>query len=163
MKRILCLILIFCLLLSGCSLIGEHVKEPVTFYYVSENYQKDMDQVIVSEIREASGHRDDLTYLLALYSLGPSSEGLKSPLPRNTTILPIERTVDEIVLALTENGRTLKDADFTLASACIALTCMDLIDVQQVTVVCEEQSITLGKESLLLNTDSASTAQEETQ
>ena len=162
MKRLIGLLLLFSMLLSGCSM-GERIKEPVTFYYVSENYQKDMDQVIVSEIREASGHRDDLTYLLALYSLGPSSEGLKSPLPRNTTILPIERTVDEIVLALTENGRTLKDADFTLASACIALTCMDLIDVQQVTVVCEEQSITLGKESLLLYTDSASTAQEETQ
>ncbi len=163
MKRILCLILVFCVLFSGCSLIGQYIKEPVTFYYVYENYQKDMQQVIASEIREASGHRDELTYLLALYSLGPSSEGLKSPLPRNTTILPIERTVDEIVLALSDNAQSLKDADFTLASACIALTCMDLIDVQQVTVVCEEQSITLGKESLLLYTDSASTAQEETQ
>ena len=163
MKRIVCLILIFCLFLSGCSLLGEHVKEPVTFYYVNKNYQKDMAQVIVSEIREAAGHRDDLTYLLALYSLGPSQEGLKSPLPRNTTILPIERTDNEIVLALSENANTIKDSDFTLASSCIALTCMELIDVHQVTVVCEEQSITLGKESLLLYTGSTATAQEETQ
>ena len=57
MKRLICLLVASCILLSGCSGIGEWIKEPVTFYYVREDYQKDMEQVIVSEVLEASGHR----------------------------------------------------------------------------------------------------------
>lgn len=150
MKHLNCLILIFCLLLSGCSNTGEWIKEPVTFYYVQENYQKDMDPVIVSEVREASGHKDDLSYLLALYSMGPSDEDLNSPLPRNTKIEPSEPTEEGLELHLSENVLALSDADFTLASACLSLTCIELTGVQQVTVVCGDRTIIMQKETLLL-------------
>ena len=73
LKRLLACLLILCLFLSGCSVMGERIKEPVIFYYVCKNYQKDMNQVISAEIREAAGHREDLPYLLALYSI-PSSQ-----------------------------------------------------------------------------------------
>lgn len=162
MKRLICLILLSCLLLSGCSIAGERIKEPVTFYYVRESYQKDMEQVIASEVREASGHREDLAYLLALYSMGPSTEELKSPLPRNTKIEPAERTEDSIELRLSDSVLTLTDADFTLASACISLTCMELTGVQQVTVVCGEKSITIQKDHLLLYGGSVQKPQEDT-
>ena len=161
MKRLICLILVSCLFLSGCSVAGERIKEPVTFYYVRESYQKDMEQVIVSEVREASGHREDLSYLLALYSMGPSKDDLRSPLPRNTTIVPTERTGDSVVLSLSESVLNMTDADFTLASACIALTCMELTDVQQVTVVCGDRSITIQEDNLLLYGSSVQKQQEE--
>lgn len=162
MKHMVCLILVCSLFLTGCSIIGEHIKEPVTFYYVRESYQKDMMQVIDSEVREASGHREDLTYLLALYSMGPSRKDLKSPLPRNTTIVPIARSDDSIELQLSENSQNIKDADLTLASACIALTCMELTNVQQVTVTCGERTITLKEDNLLLFYSSEPSVQEET-
>ena len=162
MKRLICLILIFCIFLSGCGILGERVIEPVTFYYIRENYQKDMEPVIASEIREASGHREDLTYLLALYSLGPSREDLRSPFPRRTTIVPTGGTGDHIVLTMSKNAQTIKDVDFTLASACIALTCMELTDAHQVTVVCGEKTITLQEDNMLLS-GSITAAQEETQ
>ena len=150
MKRVLCLILFFCLMLSGCSITGDRIKEPVIFYYVDKNYQKEMDQVIVSEVREASGHREDLSYLLALYSIGPSSEDLKSLLPRNTRITVAEHASDSIQLELSEIAQTMTDSDFTLACACIALTCMELTEVPQVTVVCGERNITIQEDNLLL-------------
>ena len=162
MKHWLCLILTFCLLLSGCSMAGDWIKEPVTFYYVSEGYQKDMEQVIVSEVREASGHRDDISYLLALYSMGPSKEGLQSPIPRNTQIIPIERTADSIVLSLSGNVLTMSDADFTLAGACLALTCMNLTDVQQITVEAGDKRVTIREDNLLLQTSLLQKPQEET-
>jgi len=152
MKRMICIILAFCLILSGCSLTGERIKEPVTFYYVRENYQKDMEQMIATEVREASGHREDLSYLLALYSMGPSEENLKSPIPRNTLIIPTARTDDSIELGLSESAQTLTDSEFTLAGACIALTCMGLIDVQQVTVICGDRNMTVQDNLLLNNT-----------
>lgn len=150
MKRLFCCLTVCCLLFTGCAAAGEWIKEPVTFYYVRKNYQKDMDHVIAGEVREAAGHRDDLSYLLALYCMGPAAEDLHSLLPRNTTIVPTERTANSVQLTLSETVQTITDAEFTLASACIAMTCMELIDVQQVTILCEDRNITIQEENLLL-------------
>ena len=162
MKRFIIVLLTVCLILSGCSFGGEWIKEPVTFYYVRENYQKDMEQVLSSEVREAAGHRDDLPYLLALYSMGPSNDELISLLPKNTSIIPTERTNYSIALTLSENTQSMTDADFTLASACIAMTCMDLMEIQQVTVISGDRNITLREDNLMLNNSIVKKPQEET-
>ena len=151
MKRCLCLLLILCLFLSGCSAIGEWITEPVNFYYVRKNYQNDMQQVIASEVREAAGHRDDLVYLLALYSMGPVTEDLKSPLPTNAVIVPTAHTSDGLTLTLSESAQTMTDVDFTLSAACISMTCMDLMEVEKVTVVCGDRSVTVLEDNLLLD------------
>ena len=152
MKRLISLILLFCLLLSGCSM-GERIKEPVTFYYIQENYQQEMGSVIAPEVREAAGHRYDLPYLLALYSMGPSQNGLVSPFPVNTMILPVEHSEDGLVLSILDEIQDMTDAQYTLASACLAMTCMEMIDVEQITVICGDRSVTFKADSLL--TDSA--------
>ena len=162
MKRLICLILLFGLFLSGCSVSGERIKEPVVFYYVRDSYQKDMEQVIASEIREASGHSEDLTYLLALYSMGPSQKDLRAVFPRTTRIVPTERTENSIVLTLSDGAETMLDIDFTLASACLAMTCMELIDVQQVTVVYGDRNITIQNDNLLMHHIMTEKPQEET-
>ena len=162
MKRVICMMLLVCLCLSGCSMTGDRMKEPVTFYYVRENYRKEMNQVIDSELREAAGHKDDLPYLLALYSMGPSKEDLMCPFPRNTRIIPVTRTENSIELSLTDSVLTLTEADFTLAGACIAMTCMELMDVQEVSVVCGDRKISIKKDNLLLYSDMFQNSQEET-
>ena len=162
MKRILSILLLLSLFLTGCSAIGEWVAEPVNFYYVRRNYQSDMQQVIASEVREAAGHKEDLVYLLALYSMGPVTEDLCSPLPTNAVIVPTERSSDELTLTLSESGQNMADVDFTLSSACIAMTCMELTDVQKVTVVCADRSVTLHKDNLLLDSNLITNSQEET-
>lgn len=150
MKRLICWMLCFSFLFAGCSVSGERIKEPVKFYYVRNDYQKNMEPVISSEVREASGHSEDLSYLLALYTMGPSQKDLKATLPRNTKIVPSELTEESIVLTLSDGVLELSDTDFTLASACISLTCMELMDIQQVTVVCGEKNTTMQKDTLLL-------------
>ena len=162
MKRLICLLLACWLCLPGCSVPGEWIKEPVKFYYVQEDYQKDMEQVIGSEIREASGHRDDLPYLLALYSMGPASEGLKSPFPKNIAIVPTERTNYSIELTLSETVSTLSDSEFTLSGTCIAMTCMELLNVQQVIIHCEERSMVIREDNLMLYNNNDPSSQEET-
>ena len=148
MKRLICIFLSL-LLLSGCGAVGERTKAPVTFYYIREDYQKDMSEVIASEVREASGHRDDLPYLLALYSMGPSSEALLSPFPPSTRITPTEHTEAGVVLSLSEVPETMTDAQFTLGSACLALTCMELTDAAQITVTADGRSVTISKENIM--------------
>lgn len=148
MKRLISLVLAL-LLLSGCGIIGERIKDPVTFYYIRADYQKDMGEVIVSEIREASGHRDDLPYLLALYSMGPASDDLQAPFPANIRILPTEHTDAGIVLSLSDTLENMTDAEYTLGSACLALTCMELTNASQITVVSGGRSITINRDNIV--------------
>lgn len=150
MKRLICILLPL-LLFSGCGVIGDRVKDPVTFYYIRENYQKDMEDVIASEIREAAGHRDDLPYLLALYSMGPSEKGLYSPFPDNTRIIPTEHTESGIVVSLSDIPESMTDAEFTLASVCLAMTCMELTDADQITVISAARSVTINNDNLLMH------------
>ena len=148
MKRLICMMLSL-LLLSGCGILGDRIKEPVTFYYIRTDYQKDMGSVIDSEIREASGHRYDLPYLLALYSMGPSREDLQSPFPANTRITPTEHTEAGIVLSLTGALDSMTDAEYTLASACLAMTFMEVTDTAQITVASEDRSVTINTQNVM--------------
>ncbi len=149
MKRLLFIISLF-LLLPGCSLVGERIKDPVTFYYIHADYQKNMGSVIASEIREASGHRDDLPYLLALYSMGPSDDEMRSPFPASSRIIPTEHTEAGIVLSISQIPESMTDAEYTLASACLALTCMELTDASQITVISDGRSVTINSENIMM-------------
>jgi len=150
MKKMIALILAACLLLSGCSMLGDRIKDPVTFYYIRGDYQTSMGQVIASEYREASGHRGDLSYLLALYSMGPAEDDFTSPLPKGTKIMVTEHTEAGIVLNLSENLDNISDAEFTLAGACLGLTCLELTDAQQITILCGDRSMNVTANNLLM-------------
>ena len=84
MKRLICLLLVsMFILLSAChySESGD-ILEPVAFYYprTSEQFVYGApDGVLAAEMREASGHVNDLEYLIAMYLRGPQDEGLRSP------------------------------------------------------------------------------------
>lgn len=151
MKRLILLILIICLCLSGCSSLGERIKEPVTFYYPRSEYAYfSPDGVIVSEEREASGHKDDLNYLLVLYLMGPVQEGLQATLPTTTKILSLSDWNNELILQITSYDTTLADVDFSLACACISMTCFELTDYNTVTVKSGNRSISISRDSAIL-------------
>lgn len=151
MKRIVSLTVLLCLLLSGCSLSGELIKEPVTFYYVRAEYPfTAKDSILDSEQREASGHRDDLTYLLALYLIGPTNEELISPIPKGTRIYSAEVREDTVYLNMSNTDSTLTDSGFSIACACLSLTCIDLTGAQYVTITSGERSITMSADTLML-------------
>jgi len=149
MKRIFSMILVLCLFLSGCGFLGERIREPVTFHYLCRTYPEELCCVLVSEEREASGHVGDLSYLLALYQIGPTSEELRSPLPSGTRIHS-EIQNDQILLTLSDDALTLSDLDYSLACACLTLTCLDITDADSVTVSCGDRVRTMTQESLTL-------------
>ena len=151
MKRYVTLLLLFSLLLSGCGFFAEHIKEPVTFYYLRSEFQYfSQDGVIAPEEREASGHRDDLSYLMALYLMGPAEEELVSPIPRGTRIYKTEETRSGITLYLSDTSATMDNMEFSLACTCLSLTCLDLTDTPSVTVTSGERTLTMSRETLTL-------------
>lgn len=151
MKCFAILITVLSLLLSGCGFFTEHIKEPVTFYYLRSEFQYfTQDSVIATEEREASGHRDDLSYLMALYLMGPAEEELVSPIPRGTRIYRSEETEDAVNLYLSDTATTMDDMEFTLACSCLALTCLDLTEAPAVTITSGERTITMNRDTLTL-------------
>lgn len=163
MKRFLCLTLIFCILLSGCQLLGDRIKEPVMFYYVRSQYQDDLSAAIASEAREASGHLDDLSYLMALYLMGPVSEDLESPIPPGTRIYVETENKYNVILNLSDTEKTMTDTEFSIACACLSLTCLELTGTEKVTVTSGDRSVTMTPETLELFDGSMTFTTEETQ
>lgn len=164
MKRTLSLMLLLCLVFPGCATTGERFKEPVTFYYLREEYPYGTgESVIATEEREASGHRSDLGYLLALYLMGPSAESLVSPVPKGIRILSVEQASTGIHVELSDTSEVLTDAAFSLASACLTLTCLDLTGTEKVTITSGSRSVTMSRDSLTLFDSSMLSATEETQ
>ena len=151
MKRLLCTALAVSMLLSLLSGCNQKPKEPVVFYYRKEAYQEKMDSPIAGEEREVTGYRDNLKYLLSFYLMGPVSSGLVSPLPRGTTLYTITQEGAELTIEISNTAALLSDSEFSLACACLSLTCMGLTGAENVTIVSGSRSLTLSRDNLLLN------------
>ena len=151
MKRILCLILAAFLL---CSLWGceeNSVEDQATFYYCREKYAYGTEGGIIGgEQRDITGHAGDVNYLLALYLVGPLEEDLTSPFPERTQLLSARLEADTLFIELSDMGKGMTDAQFSLACASLVMTCMELTDAAQVTIASGERSITMDPASLLL-------------
>jgi len=158
MKRFAGFLLILVLVFSGCAMGSNRLKEPVTFYYPRVHDQQEAYDdffsggAIGSEKREASGHRNDLNYLLPMYLLGPLDKDLKRPFAADCRVVSItweDRTVTVKLNAMAANPDEMK---LTLDCACLATTCMELTDAQTVII----QGIGLDQQPLFTRSFTAS-------
>lgn len=147
MRRLLCAVCA-ALLLSGCSTLPAFSHNTTIFYYMRKNYQEDLSSPIGCEIRETPERKKEIGYALALYLMGPSTDGLVSPLPAGTQVLALERGSSDITITITDTTATLKESEYTLACACLSLTIMELTDAQQVTVCSGSRSATISRSNL---------------
>ena len=152
MNRII-IIVLGCLSLlfpAGCS-----SAEPIgiSFYYCREPdaYQFfQNDGVIRSEPRDITGHRNDLRYMVSLYLAGPMEESLVSPFRKTTKVISTEQSGSTISIELSDHSKDLTDSEFSLACACLTLTCMDFMDCESVTIISGERSMTMNSDNILL-------------
>lgn len=150
MKRLVSLLVVL-LILTGCGFSQTSVKEPVTFYYPRAAFAYQTENgVIGKEVREASGHVDDLSLLLSLYFSGPTDSGLLSPFPAGTKVIQITETEGTLTLQLTDTAQTLTDAQFSLACACLSLTAIGITGEDSVCITSGNRTLTTTPETLLL-------------
>jgi len=132
--------LIAAMVLSGCAFGRERLKEPVTFYYLRQHSQQEAydlffsEGAIGSELREASGHRKELAYLLALYMQGPKDSQLQLPFPIGSKIVQTHMEDGKLTIVMNSISSRFNEMDVTVSCACLAKTCMVLVDVDSVTV-----------------------------
>ncbi|MBO7251265.1 MAG: hypothetical protein J6V25_01430 [Oscillospiraceae bacterium] len=152
MKQTIAILLLICLIFTGCASDGSAKENQITFYYLRQQYQYgEPDGVIVQEHRDASGHRRDLNYLMALYLMGPTDESHRIPLPSGTRVYCNQLDSYTITLELSEAANVLSESEFTIACACLSLTCFNVTNAQKVTVVSGERTITMTRDTILLN------------
>lgn len=164
MRRFFLLLTIGVLILTGCGTSKNKKPETVTFYYLEKEFDfHGHSSILAPEVRDISDHRQDLGYLLSLYQVGPAEENHRSPLPAGTRIHCQAPMDNALALELSESARTMTDADFSLAAACLSQTCFAAMDTESVTVINGERRITMQRDSLLLVDElTQKTATEET-
>jgi len=151
MKHAILWFLVISVLLSGCSIEGSDSDDTLTFYYLENTYTYGADGAVMdSELRDASGHRRDLSYLMALYLMGPTEEDHTMPLPPGTRIYGTVLEDGNITLQLSEAAINMSDAELSLASACLSLTCFGFSDAESVCVQAGERSVTMTRDSMTL-------------
>ena len=156
MKRLLLIAIVLALVfaLVGCSKPVAPIQDQTTFYYCRAEYAYGSEESIVtSEQRDVTGHQGDLGYILTLYLMGPMEETLVSPFPATTRMLALVQQEETVTITLTDLSRELNDAQFTLACSCLTKTCLDVLDIQEVTITSGERSITLTEADMLLYDD----------
>lgn len=154
MRRIICIMLL-CLILSAMFLAGCNSPEQngASFYYCREssNFRYfEEEGVIRAESRDLTGHRNDLHYMVSLYLAGPMEEGLVSPFTNATMLISAELIENKVYIELSDHDRNLTDAEFSLACACLTLTCTDYTSCESVTITSGDRSITMDANSILL-------------
>ena len=159
MKKIIPVTLLMLMIagLWGCGLLGGSGEDSVTFYYqrpAAEFSYGQEDGVIAAEKREISGRRDNLQYLLTLYLRGPQDPALVSPFPSGTALAELQTEDSTLVITLNSTFAQLKDIDLTIACTCLAKTCFEISDTQQVRIEAGQDdsavSVTIGRDNYLL-------------
>lgn len=153
MKKVLCALLVSCLIcFGGCGIRQNRVPDPVSFYYPRQTVQfNDPEGVITAQIRSGTGQ--DIKVLLDKYLSGPHEDGLRNPFPRGTRLVNVQHRGAYAEVTLSDAFLTLKGLDLTLACSCITLTVAQLLQVDAVTVRTAdgEISVTMYTDQLLLS------------
>lgn len=148
-RMAVCLILMLCL--AGCGLFRNDFEDTMTFYYRRAEYSYHVQEpVIAGEQREVTGHRENTDYLVSMYLMGPLNKELSLPFPAGTKMVQTHLEEGKLTIELTDTGKALTDARFSLACACLSNTFMELEDVSSVTVISGSRSLTTTAEDLLL-------------
>lgn len=150
MKRFICMALCL-LILYACCGCRSNLDGDVSFYYCRNNYiYGEKNGVILAEKRNTPGHSGDLSYLLSLYLVGPMDETLYSPIPSETRLLSASLQDDTVSVSLSEFPADMSEVNISLAFSCLAMTCMEITDAQQVVITCGSRTVTLNQSSYLL-------------
>lgn len=150
-KRMLAMVLLTALCLSGCFRRNSALLYPVQFYYVEEEIEYGEKGSIISvELHESAGHEGELAEMLSLYFIGPVEEYLVNPFPENTRFLDFLQDGSTLNILLSEEAGTLDDPQFSLACTCLSMTCMEIIPVDTVTVSSNSRSLTTSRDCIMI-------------
>jgi len=163
--RLIALLLLFSSLCACHYSDGGEILEPVEFFYPrkSDNYvYGSSNGVITSERREASGHVNDLDYLLAMYLRGPQDTNLRNPFPAECKLEEVYAEGSTLYVRFSSVFAELENTELTLACTSLAKTCFSIIGYETICIDAESDGklvhMELSPDSMLFFDRSALTA-----
>lgn len=156
MKKIISFLLVIALLLTfaGCAGNREKILSPVSMYYLRNEFTYgSADSVITPEVRDGDPYNNDAKTILSAYLLGPKSDDLRSPFPKNTRLLQLTMNDNTAQLVLTNTFASLNGIQLTLACVCLAQTVMSLTGVASVQISADSELLG-GNKSITIDSDS---------
>lgn len=147
MKRFICLTMLLFLFLCGCA-----DNDRVIFYYCPVDYLASRTgSAIAAESRNATGYTENPQFLISLYLTGPLDQELTSAFPAGTKLQSLIINDRQLTVQLHDLPQTISDVEFSLACACMTMTCMGFSDVDSVTILCVNRSVTMDQSILTLS------------
>ena len=169
MKRTLTFFLCLVMLatLCACTAQQQEFREPVSLYYLliqpaDHIHHGSEDSIISPEQREGYQIRDQISVLLETYLKGPATEFYESPFPVGTGLVSAELQGSTLTVTLTDAIAGMTGIELSLACACLSRTCIELWDLESVTIRAEtmfldgKAEITMTGENFLLTDDTIS-------
>ena len=157
MRRVFSAFLLL-LILAGLTGCGNTRESSYEFFYLRtpETYDYGTEQAVVaSEDRSFPSPIQDTEYLLRLYLDGPVSETLRSPFPQGTRLLTLQHSSHTLTIRLSEEYAQLSGIRLSMAAACLAKTCFQLTDAENLIVLSGTHVYTYSRGSFLFLDDSA--------
>lgn len=153
MRRAIALLLTAVLLaaLFGCSPSGETVSDDgaVFYYRAAEDSIASESGVLAPEVRQVDVTDYDMKAFLTLYLLGPQSEELVSPFPKNLRVIHVQNNQNAVVVVLDDSIASLSAVGLSVAASCLAQTLYVCYGTQSVTI--QAQTVQLnGKDSIVI-------------
>lgn len=158
MKRIICCFLVFIYLFSfsSCGYKNEPAEVPINYYYrVPETEFGEQATLIVPEIREAKGHKQDYRYLIEQYLNGPQTYDCISPFPGGTTLEELDADTSKVYIVLSPHIGTLSGHELMLAFACLTKTVLEMTGAHTIQISTSSGTLN-GKDSITFTADSFS-------
>ena len=157
--RILSMLCVLLLLLSGCTAPGGGEEEGWLVYFAAPLPAAETDEpvqgpAVLWETRRLPQDADVLSGLVECLLSGPVSEGLRSPFPDGVYQRSDPVLTDGVCeVDLSERYGGLSGVDLTVADYCIAITLLQVEGVEAVSILVEGEPISYRDHQLLRESD----------
>ena len=157
MRRLIALLTLSVILLSGCSSQKAEYDVPAKFYYpTNPEIFHEGSTAIAPEIREAVKYANNTEGLIALYLMGPVDESFLSIFPEGTVLIELQAKNAAAKIMLSDHFASLSGYELSTACACISMTLFDLFGVDEVNISVQnnlldgKKQITMTRDMLIL-------------
>ena len=134
MKRFLCILLLFALLLPVTACTDKNIERPISYYYLRRtNSFGTPDSMIAPEIVEGALF-SHIAPMLRSYLMGPRDLTLSSPFPKGTYLMNVDIGTDTISITLTDSFASLTGIELTLACCALAKTVTEFSGIDTVQI-----------------------------
>lgn len=152
MKKVISIIFVCLLLLSGCIAVQDNNSEKAALFYYKPSLNQ-ANQVVCKEYRDLKGGQSNLKVLLNAYFDGPVTENLQMLFPTGTKPVDIQQTKETVTLILSDHCANMSRLDLTIACSCLVKTLFPYT---------EASTIIIQAENGFSNVDGALTYREDT-